>query len=154
MSSAGLPRNVVINHDNRVGAEHRLAFSPNGPRLGFRQPPHVVLGRLVRLQGLIDVSRPRGKLDPGVRENLLPPRRRGRESDEEIGRYRADLEEILTYVEKLNELDTSNVEPMAQVIARRRESPDANGNSEGMLKVRSRLDAVSLQDRRKGRVRI
>ncbi len=37
-------------------------------------------------------------------------------SDEEIGRYRADLEEILTYVEKLNELDTSNVEPMAQVI--------------------------------------
>ena len=116
--------------------------------LASRQPPHVVLGRLVRLQGLIDVSRPRGKLDPGVRENLLPPRRRGRESDEEIGRYRADLEEILTYVEKLNELDTSNVEPMAQVIARRRESPDANGNSEGMLKVRSRLDEVSLQNHR------
>ena len=37
-------------------------------------------------------------------------------SDEEIAKYRADLEEILTYVEKLNELDTSNVEPMAQVI--------------------------------------
>jgi aspartyl-tRNA(Asn)/glutamyl-tRNA(Gln) amidotransferase subunit C len=27
-----------------------------------------------------------------------------------------DLEEILTYIDKLNELDTSNVEPMAQVL--------------------------------------
>ena len=36
--------------------------------------------------------------------------------DEEVAKYRADLEEILTYVEKLNELDTSNVEPMAQVL--------------------------------------
>ena len=37
-------------------------------------------------------------------------------SDDEVAKYRADLEEILTYVEKLNELETSNVEPMAQVI--------------------------------------
>jgi aspartyl-tRNA(Asn)/glutamyl-tRNA(Gln) amidotransferase subunit C len=36
--------------------------------------------------------------------------------DEELGKYAADLEEILTYVEKLNELDTADVEPMAQVI--------------------------------------
>jgi len=36
--------------------------------------------------------------------------------DEELGKYAGDLEEILTYVEKLNELDTANVEPMAQVI--------------------------------------
>ncbi len=27
-----------------------------------------------------------------------------------------DLEEILTYIDKLNELDTTNVEPMAQVL--------------------------------------
>ena len=37
-------------------------------------------------------------------------------SDDEVHRYAADLEEILTYAEKLDELDTSEVEPMAQVI--------------------------------------
>lgn len=37
-------------------------------------------------------------------------------SDEEIRRYCADLDEILAYVEKLNELETSQVEPMAQVL--------------------------------------
>jgi aspartyl-tRNA(Asn)/glutamyl-tRNA(Gln) amidotransferase subunit C len=37
-------------------------------------------------------------------------------SEEAIARYSKDMEEILTYVEKLNELDTSEVEPMAQVI--------------------------------------
>ena len=31
-------------------------------------------------------------------------------------RFSLDLDEILTHVEKLNELDTSNVEPMAQVL--------------------------------------
>jgi len=35
---------------------------------------------------------------------------------EEIRRYAADLDEILAYAEKLNELDTSQVEPMAQVL--------------------------------------
>jgi len=37
-------------------------------------------------------------------------------TDEEIRRYCADLDEILVYAEKLNELDTSQVEPMAQVV--------------------------------------
>lgn len=37
-------------------------------------------------------------------------------SDDAVGQYRGDLEEILNYAEKLNELDTSGVEPMAQVI--------------------------------------
>ena len=37
-------------------------------------------------------------------------------SDEEVARLRADLDEILTHMEKLNELDTSQVEPMAQVL--------------------------------------
>jgi aspartyl-tRNA(Asn)/glutamyl-tRNA(Gln) amidotransferase subunit C len=37
-------------------------------------------------------------------------------SDEEITRFAGDLDSILAYVDKLNELDTSNVEPMAQVL--------------------------------------
>lgn len=37
-------------------------------------------------------------------------------SDGEVGAYQKDLEEILTYVEKLGELDTDAVEPMAQVV--------------------------------------
>jgi len=35
---------------------------------------------------------------------------------EEISKLRADLDEILTHIEKLNELDTTGVEPMAQVL--------------------------------------
>ncbi len=37
-------------------------------------------------------------------------------SDEEIVAYQGDLEEILTYVDKLNELDTAEVEPMSHVL--------------------------------------
>ena len=37
-------------------------------------------------------------------------------SEEEIGRMARELDEILTHVDKLNEVDTSNVEPMAQVL--------------------------------------
>ncbi|MBI1897543.1 MAG: Asp-tRNA(Asn)/Glu-tRNA(Gln) amidotransferase subunit GatC [Acidobacteria bacterium] len=37
-------------------------------------------------------------------------------SDEEVGRMVREMEEILNYVDKLNELDTSGVEPMAQVL--------------------------------------
>ncbi len=37
-------------------------------------------------------------------------------SDEEIGRMAHDLDAILTHMDKLNELDTSGVEPMAQVL--------------------------------------
>lgn len=36
--------------------------------------------------------------------------------DEEVDRFRADLDEILAHMDKLNELDTSGVEPMAQVL--------------------------------------
>ena len=35
---------------------------------------------------------------------------------EEIGRVAKDLDEILTHMDTLNELDTSNVQPMAQVL--------------------------------------
>jgi aspartyl-tRNA(Asn)/glutamyl-tRNA(Gln) amidotransferase subunit C len=37
-------------------------------------------------------------------------------SEEEIHKYCADLGEILSYVEQLNEVDVSQVEPMAQVL--------------------------------------
>jgi aspartyl-tRNA(Asn)/glutamyl-tRNA(Gln) amidotransferase subunit C len=35
---------------------------------------------------------------------------------DEIDRMRRDLDEILSHMDKLNELDTTNVEPMAQVL--------------------------------------
>lgn len=35
---------------------------------------------------------------------------------EEVDKYRDQLDSILTYVEKLNELDLDKVEPMAQVL--------------------------------------
>jgi aspartyl-tRNA(Asn)/glutamyl-tRNA(Gln) amidotransferase subunit C len=37
-------------------------------------------------------------------------------SDDEIARMTHDLDGILTHIDKLNELDTSDVEPMAQVL--------------------------------------
>ena len=37
-------------------------------------------------------------------------------TEEEIRRLAADLDEILAYMDKLNELDTAEVEPMAQVL--------------------------------------
>jgi aspartyl-tRNA(Asn)/glutamyl-tRNA(Gln) amidotransferase subunit C len=37
-------------------------------------------------------------------------------SDEEVKRFEADLDEILTHMDRLNEIDTTNVEPMAQVL--------------------------------------
>ena len=38
-------------------------------------------------------------------------------SDAEVDSYRSHLDDILTYIDKLNEVDTSNVEPLAQVVA-------------------------------------
>ena len=37
-------------------------------------------------------------------------------SEEEVHRMSTDLGHILTHIEQLSELDTSNVEPMAQVL--------------------------------------
>ncbi len=37
-------------------------------------------------------------------------------TDQEIGRLSKDLDEILTHIDTLNEVDTSRVEPMAQVL--------------------------------------
>ncbi|MGD0839872.1 MAG: Asp-tRNA(Asn)/Glu-tRNA(Gln) amidotransferase subunit GatC [Candidatus Acidiferrales bacterium] len=37
-------------------------------------------------------------------------------TDAEVETYRRQLDSILTYVDKLNELDTSQIEPMAQTL--------------------------------------
>lgn len=37
--------------------------------------------------------------------------------DDEIARMAHDLDGILTYIDKLNELDTTGVEPMSQVLS-------------------------------------
>jgi aspartyl-tRNA(Asn)/glutamyl-tRNA(Gln) amidotransferase subunit C len=38
-------------------------------------------------------------------------------SGAEVDTYRGHLDDILTYIDKLNELDTSGVEPLTQVVA-------------------------------------
>ena len=37
-------------------------------------------------------------------------------TDAEVQKFRADLDEILTHVDRLNQLNTDGVEPMAQVL--------------------------------------
>jgi aspartyl-tRNA(Asn)/glutamyl-tRNA(Gln) amidotransferase subunit C len=43
-------------------------------------------------------------------------------TDSEIARLRKDMDEILTHMDALGELDTSTVEPMAQVLYQREET--------------------------------
>ena len=50
-------------------------------------------------------------------------------SDDEAREYAANMSSILDYVDKLNELDTTNVEPMAQVLT---ESSDASSDTGSM----------------------
>jgi aspartyl-tRNA(Asn)/glutamyl-tRNA(Gln) amidotransferase subunit C len=38
-------------------------------------------------------------------------------TDAEVETYRGQLDDILTYIDKLNEIDTSTIEPMTQVVA-------------------------------------
>jgi aspartyl-tRNA(Asn)/glutamyl-tRNA(Gln) amidotransferase subunit C len=50
---------------------------------------------------------------------------------EEVRRMAAELGEILTHMEKLNELDTSMVEPMAQVLYEAEETATLRDDVEG-----------------------
>jgi aspartyl-tRNA(Asn)/glutamyl-tRNA(Gln) amidotransferase subunit C len=50
-------------------------------------------------------------------------------TNEEIGRFSKDLDEILTHIDTLNELDTSNVRPMAQVLYDSGESSTLRGDT-------------------------
>jgi aspartyl-tRNA(Asn)/glutamyl-tRNA(Gln) amidotransferase subunit C len=56
-------------------------------------------------------------------------------TDTEVEKYRGQLDDILNYIDKLNELDTSNVEPMTQVFAA---SPDDSALREDVV-VRSEV---------------
>lgn len=49
-------------------------------------------------------------------------------TDDERTRMLKDLNSILGYIDRLNELDTSNVEPMAQVASRYGEAPSGEVN--------------------------
>ena len=50
-------------------------------------------------------------------------------TDEERARMLKDLNSILGYIDRLNELDTSNVEPMAQVASRYGTSTEVEANA-------------------------
>ena len=52
-------------------------------------------------------------------------------TDEEVRKFRHDLDEVLTHVEALNELDTSGVEPMAQVLYEADETATLREDREG-----------------------
>lgn len=47
-------------------------------------------------------------------------------SDAEVAKYRGQIDSILEYIAKLNAVDTSNVEPMTQII------PDAAAESKAL----------------------
>lgn len=51
-------------------------------------------------------------------------------TDTEISRMVHDLDEILTHMDKLNELDTTHVEPMAQVLYDAEETATLRENRE------------------------
>jgi aspartyl-tRNA(Asn)/glutamyl-tRNA(Gln) amidotransferase subunit C len=50
-------------------------------------------------------------------------------TEEEVRKYLPQLDSILQYMEKLNELDTSRVEPMAQVTYPSSENPSLRSDS-------------------------
>ena len=52
-------------------------------------------------------------------------------TDEEIARMARDLDDILAHMDKLNELDTSQVEPMAQVLFEAAETATLRPDVEG-----------------------
>lgn len=52
-------------------------------------------------------------------------------TEDEVRKFRHDLDEVLTHVEALNELDTSNVEPMSQVLFEADETATLREDSEG-----------------------
>lgn len=62
-------------------------------------------------------------------------------SESELETYRAQIDEILEYIGKLNALDTSNVEPMAQILARGESSDDQSG-----LRPQTRAQDVTLRE--------
>ena len=54
-------------------------------------------------------------------------------SDSEIARMTKDLDSILTHIDKLNELDVSQTEPMAQVLYDAEETATLSGDVVGAI---------------------
>lgn len=52
-------------------------------------------------------------------------------SDAEIARMAKDLDSILTHIDKLNELDVTRVEPMAQVLYESEETATLSADAAG-----------------------
>ena len=52
-------------------------------------------------------------------------------TDDEVRKFRHDLDEVLTHIDALNELDTSGVEPMAQVLYEAGETATLREDREG-----------------------
>jgi aspartyl-tRNA(Asn)/glutamyl-tRNA(Gln) amidotransferase subunit C len=59
-------------------------------------------------------------------------------TDSEIARLAKDLDEILTHMDALNELDTSDIEPMAQVLYQSEDAAPLRGEETATL----RADAI------------
>ena len=51
-------------------------------------------------------------------------------SDDEVSRFQRDLDEILTHIDKLNELDTTEVAPMTQVLFEAEETATLRADEE------------------------
>ena len=51
-------------------------------------------------------------------------------SESEVETYQGQLDSILSYIDKLNEVDISGVEPMAQVLAARGAASDESSDAE------------------------
>jgi aspartyl-tRNA(Asn)/glutamyl-tRNA(Gln) amidotransferase subunit C len=64
-------------------------------------------------------------------------------SADEVEMYRGQLDEILTYIDKLEQLDVSNIEPMAQLLPRA--AADAS-NPDKTLETELRDDVVAPCD--------
>lgn len=62
---------------------------------------------------------------------------------EERERMQRQLDAILTYMDKLNGLDTTNVAPMAQVLARTESGPEAAWREDATRSGLSRTDALA-----------
>lgn len=60
---------------------------------------------------------------------------------QEKQRFEQQLDSILTYIDKLNELDTSGVEPMAQVLAESR--PDVAVRDDALRACLPRAEALA-----------
>ena len=67
-------------------------------------------------------------------------------SEAELETYRAQIDEILEYIGKLNELDTANVEPMAQVLADDQTALRPEGRAQDRPDATLRDDVVTTCD--------